>query len=303
MNYDATKKLGFLMNAIATHMLSNDDVYQAVATLPRECFEYYSISAKAFIEISATIEHELDLAAHLVDKYIMTEETTNFFPWHLILDGRAKSDFIDKDLGDEFALLSRVSIDILSMDSITHPDKYEKGYLAVACDEFKVRLENSGIDNPNLKLLINYIDEKKKSLDSAGDIQEDIQKGNKKGIKKDIKRDEDKQFEIKDDYQCLAVLHYLKDTGVLDEHTQLSLFVESITAADMSRIKPLLIDKYRMAVARMVSMIKHKPYKWQKLACASLGVDASYALGNVTKNAEWDEGLCKILPKVRGKKT
>lgn len=285
MNYDATKDLGSLINAIATHMLSNDDVYQAAATLPRKCFEYYDISEKAFIEISATIEHELDLAAHLVDKYIMTEETMNYFPWHLILDGRAKSDFIDKNLGDEFALLSRISIDIASMDSITHPEKYDKGFLAVAYDEFKVRLENSGIDNPNMKLLINYIDEKKEILVGAANIQED----------------EDKKFEIKDDNQCLDVLNYLKDTGVLDERTPLSLFVESIAAADMSRIKPVLIDKYRMAVARMVSMIKNKPYKWQKLACASLGTNASNALGNVSKNAEWDEGLCKILPKMRKK--
>ena len=62
MNYDATKDLGFLINAIATHMLGNDDVYQAASTLPREYFQYFSISNDALIEFYFAVRYEPELA-------------------------------------------------------------------------------------------------------------------------------------------------------------------------------------------------------------------------------------------------
>lgn len=285
MNYDATKDLGFLINAIATHMLSNDDVYQAASTLPREYFQYFSISNDALIEFYFAVRYEPELAVHLVDKYIMTEATNKFFPWGPTFDKKAKLDFIDKELGYEYTLLSGITIDTRAIDILIHPERYDEESLSFAREHIESRIKDSGKDHPNMEKLFSFKNDEKEAGVSSSEQH----------------TNEEVRFEIKDNNQCLAVLDYLKDTGVIDGNTSLDLFVASIVKADMSGIRPLLIDKYRMAVARMVSMIKSRPYKWQKLACKSLGVTASYALGNVTKNAEWDEELCKILPKLRRK--
>lgn len=286
MNYDATKYLGYLLDLTAKHMLSNEDVYQAAATLPRKSFEYIGILTDAIIEFYFAVLHEPDYAVHLADNYIMTEASKKFYPWKPAFDKKASFDFLDNNLGNVYSLLRGMSVDYGAICGLAHPELQDEGFISFAHEHFQELIRNSEKkDHPNMKKIFSFLKEKEDDVVSSSEQQ----------------KKKEELFEIKDNNQCVAVLDYLKRTGVLDDRTLLPLFTDSIAKADMSRIQPVLIDKFRMSVARMVSMIKNKPYKWQKLACASLGTTASRALGNVSKNSEWDDGLCEILPKMRKK--
>ena len=286
MNYNAIKRQGYLFNLTAKHMLSYEDVFQAAATLPQETFEYTAISTDAIIEFYYAVLHEPNVAVHLADQYILTEASKKFFPWELAVDMEAGINFLDRDLGNEYTILGTMTVDYGAIYVLAHPELHNEEYLNVAHTHFQERIRNSEKkDHPNMKKLFPFLNEEEKVVANSS---------------RQPKKEEER-FEIKNNRQCSDVLDYLITTGVIDESTTIDFFAESIARADMSGIKPIRIDKYRMAVARMVSMIKSNPYKWQKLACASLGTTASKALGNVTKNAEWDEELCKILPKLRRK--
>ena len=125
MNFIAIKIWGKIVGEISNHISSSKDIYKAIATLPYNILDYYYVSLMTFLEIKSFKDTNSAVIKHLVNKNILKDSITSVFPWKPTFDEQQQIEYIDEELGDGYSLLSRITVDIISIDAFVNPEKYD----------------------------------------------------------------------------------------------------------------------------------------------------------------------------------
>ena len=293
MSYDTAKYYGNIVRDAAERISSCDDIYKVATALPYDMRAYFIQSRIAFSVLYMNIKDEKEIVAKVIKKFILSPEVDKYIITNPDLDKSKKFDFIENDCGDFFTLMETIKSDIIALDIISRPNEFEEDKVAWAvnliADRIKPTPENQAAMKYSLETLFPI-----EQQESKADTQLENEEPKKS---KTIKPKEDQAlFEIKDDKQCVNLYHFLIDTKVLDGRTTLPAFLTAMVQANMSKITPNHLTRFRCAVARAKYAIRGDIDLWSRIACGSIGKTPSQALSGASNNGAWYEDLCKILP-------
>ena len=172
MNFDATKRYSKMVNDIAAHISSTNDLYEAAATLPYDINQYYIYSLDCLVEITFAINNQVPILPQVVDEYISTDIVCEVFTSAFYTDSNLQFEFVKRDLGNQHNILYHASLDILTIDIVSHPIKYDEAAVNVAHDQYLYKR----LDNMQLNMDVRKIAE-----DS---LRKKVEEGDKKEVKK-----------------------------------------------------------------------------------------------------------------------
>ena len=239
----------------------------------------------------------------------MNDNVATAFFVNIYADYDKEIEFMERGIGKAYSLLRQIQTILQAMAITAHPEDFTTEQLNFVMNSIIRPITAETKENEyNLNTALEGLKEETEANQSVNSEknEEAIEQEKDERITEPMEptRHDAKPilYEIKDYKQCSSVFEYLQETNVLDNRTKQIVFLNAITQADMSKITPNLITKFRCAVARLKWAVKGDADEWSRVACSSIGKTPSQALSGASNNAAWYEELCKILPEYPIKK-
>ena len=309
MDYDNTKIYGTIVNEMATEFNKGHDIYESAAVLPKYVNRHYVFSRYACKELYRFYPDNQKVVTHVLDTYVMNDNVATAFFVNIYADYDKEIEFMERSIGKAYSLLRQIQSILQAMAITAHPEDYTTEQVNFVMNSIIRPITAETKENEdNLNTALEGLKEEAEADQSVNSekAEEAIEQEKNEMITEFVEstRHDAKPilYEIKDYQQCSSVFDYLQETNVLDDRTKQIVFLNAITQADMSKITPNLITKFRCAVARLKWAVKGDVDEWSRVACNSIGKTPSQALSGASNNAAWYEDLCKILPEYPIKK-
>ncbi len=281
MNYSAVKNYGKMLRKTAEHISSYDDIYKAAVTLPYDTRAYLVMSFSAFFELNLSIDSNKETISKVIKKYVLFPEIEQYILNNPNLDRSKEFDFIEKECGDFFSLMQNILIDIGALTIISHRDEYGEKDVTWAKEQIADRIKPTPENQAAFTFSVNTLFPKEQP-----NAQTDIQP-----------KKQQPKYTIGNEHLLLDIVNYLRSTGVLDRDFQYHELAIAVENADISKIQPLIKDKFWSSLSHIKRCVKSQKKEWLRDACASINIVPKQASKNNTNLKEWYEMLCDIVEK------
>ena len=316
MNYTFTKQYGKIVRKMAAEFNKGRDIFEAASALDKYAKYNFAYSRYAYRELYGRFYPDNQKAVtYVIDRYVMSNEVATAFLENLYVDQDEEIEFIKREIGDVYSLLRQIQNLLQGMAITAHPEDGSEELYHFTMNNIVKKVVNEAIENEeeidsfmtSTKLEFDHLfsEQLEESHDAiirdepegimAGDLKQEKQELPHR-VEQVMDNTESPHFQIKDEHQCATVYKFLKTTAAIDKDNSFTDFLDAIGRADMSKIIPGTITKFRSAVARMKWVVKGDVDLWSKLACQSIGKTPSQAASNSTNTGKWFEDLCEIIP-------
>lgn len=279
MNYDSVKKYGEFVRKTAHHISTFDDIYKAAAALPYDMRSYLVMSYVAFFELNLNIDNNEEVISKLIIKYILSPEIDKYIVNNQALDQSMEFDFIEHDCGDFFGIMKNIQIDIAALTYVSNRNEYDEKDVAWAKKQIANRIELTPETYSAMSYSLRTLFQKEQPQVHS-DVQPDEQ----------LEKTQSK-YTIENETLLLDILNYLRSTGVLEKDYPYHVLAEAVVNADISKIQPILQDKFRSSLSHIQKCVKTQKKEWLRDVCASINIVPKEASKNNTNLGEWYEML------------
>ena len=307
MGYTAVKEYGRWINVMATRFSECDNVFDGACSFLDLSEIHYIFSRLACHDLFANgiYPRNQKVVTFLYDTFVFSDVVKKVFLSKPYSNQDLEIDFIKRDIDDAYRLLCHAQELLMAITITAYPDRFEESRVEEAISVINSVNAKTNENAAKFNFAFTKLEAKEarnKAIEKAEAAKLEQNGKIAKPAESNPQRTEPVLYEIKDYQQCISLYEYLQKTKVLDDRTTLTAFLEAIVQADMSRITPNLLTKFRCAVARTKWAIKGDVDEWSRIACGSIGMTPSQALSGASNNGAWYEDLCKILPEYPIKK-
>lgn len=280
MNFTATKEYGVMLRKMADMVVVSDNLKAVAHQLPYQPTEMYYKGNLALSECANSFGSSQLVLAHVVDKYVASDNLMKAINdlFATIINDKSKIDYIDSNVGDQWAMFLRMCIDTCDLYIISHTEEHTREQVQFALDDIQKRLELNEYN--------------KRAFDHAECFMKELVQS-----KSATRETSTPLYIIGNDRLLLHIFSYLQETEVISPDFSLQTFYSAIERADVSQMHPLLPDKFKSSLGIIKHCIKQRKKEWLRDVCASINIVPKQASSNNTNHGRWYEDLCEIVSK------